>query len=131
MLDDRALAVGRDHRKDLAEIEVNVLIHRCQIPRLSGVWVAGVEKDKGRVRESFDDGLHVGWRRLYESDIVVAKALKSLSMCVHVSHRRRYLYEIALAPRTSEMVAANHKRNAHQVFRSYQQYGEQCEQDDR
>jgi len=62
LLDDRTLTIRRENRKDLTEIEVNVLIHSSEIPRISGVWITGVEEDEDRLRVSPNDSLHMCWR---------------------------------------------------------------------
>ena len=59
LLDDRTLTIHREYRKYFTEIEVNILIHGSEIPRISGVWITGVEEDEDRVRVRLNDGLHV------------------------------------------------------------------------
>jgi hypothetical protein len=66
--------VATNNWKYLSEIGVDVLIHGCEIPRVAGVGITTVEKDKCCLWVRLDDRLHVGWRGQCEGDVRITEA---------------------------------------------------------
>ena len=58
----------------LSEVSVDVLVHRCKIPRIAGVGIAAVEKDERRLWVCLDDRLHVRRRGQREGNVGITKA---------------------------------------------------------
>lgn len=55
------------------EINIDVLVPRCKVPRITAVGIATVEKDECYVWVRLDDRLHMDWRGQREDDIWITK----------------------------------------------------------
>jgi hypothetical protein len=62
-----------DDRKHLPEINIDVLVHGCEIPCVTAIGIAPVEKDKCCIGVRLDDRLHVGWRRQCKGDVRITE----------------------------------------------------------
>lgn len=71
--DDRLLSVSTDHGKDLAQIEVHVGIHGCQIARFASVRIRRMQQDKVHLWISGNDSLQVRWVREQQGDVSVTE----------------------------------------------------------
>lgn len=65
--------------KHLPEINVNILVHGCEVARIATVGITSVEKDKCRVGVRHDDWLHVGRRGQREDDVCITKTSVELN----------------------------------------------------
>jgi hypothetical protein len=77
---DGALALSGDEGEDLSEVKINVLIHRREVTSVSRVRVAGMQENKYRFWECFDDRLHMRRRRRGQRDVIVSETLKQMSI---------------------------------------------------
>jgi len=66
-------------RKHLPEINVDVLVHGCEVTRITTVGITAVEKDKRCIWVCLDNWLHVRWRGQGEDNVRVTETSVELN----------------------------------------------------